>query len=84
MNTTNQEAKTEVWPDKSQLEIERWSKILNADWPRGIARLRSYICSLTLGRDFNEDFDAYIIRRGLVRFMEYARHELLGWQPKPR
>jgi len=39
-------------------------------------RLSGYLCSLTLGRDFNESVDSYFERKGLIEFDVWARQEL--------
>ena len=47
--------------NKSSWEIERWTEIL--DRTNDDQRLRRYLCSLTLGRDFKETSDAYFVRK---------------------
>ncbi len=62
---------------RSQLEIAKWTEIIARDAvsasPR---RLRAYIGSLVLGREFGEATEAYFARKGLTEFIEWADHRL--------
>ena len=61
---------------RSRLEVTKWSSILASQGDKGRERLRSYLCSLALGRDFGETCEDYDKRKGLVEFTTWARGEL--------
>lgn len=60
--------------DRSKLEIERWTKILEKTGD--LERLRRYLGSLVLGREFGETWESYAERQGLVEFEEWANEKL--------
>ena len=72
------DVKTEGWAmDRSQMEIDKWSRIIEHDihgpnHATAVDRLRAYVCSLYLGRDFGETCDAYMERTGMVDFEFWA------------
>jgi hypothetical protein len=39
-------------------------------------RLSAYVCSLALGREFQEKWESYVKRRGMTEFIEWADNEL--------
>ena len=58
-------------------EIQKWERIvkMNIHGPNhttGIERLMSYLCSITMGREFMESCDAYIARTGRKEFCDWA------------
>jgi len=55
----------------SELEIEKWSRIIDKTGKDGIERLNRYIGSLALGRNFKESFDSYLERRELTVFYNW-------------
>ncbi|MDD5084224.1 MAG: PLxRFG domain-containing protein [Candidatus Moranbacteria bacterium] len=60
--------------DKSDWEINRWEKIIVK--PGGKERLRSYLISRSMGREFGEDAEAFYQRSGLTPFKDWARSAL--------
>ena len=67
----------------SKPEIEKWSRIIEKQGAKGVERLRSYVGSLVLGRDFNEKSDAFFKRKGLTEFVNWADQHLKS-QPTPK
>lgn len=58
-------------------EILRWQEIIdrNLHGPNeatGLDRLRTYVCSLMLGRDFGEDVEDYFDRTHRRQFYDWA------------
>jgi len=64
--------------DRSREEIARWTGIIKKTGSRGVERLRRYLGSLALGRDFDETMEAYLERKGLVAFDEWAQDVVHG------
>jgi hypothetical protein len=62
----------------SRLEIEKWTRIIDKTGGAGVERLRGYICSRMLGRDFLESVDTYFERRGISEFYQWAQDNYLG------
>lgn len=58
----------------SQAEIRRWTDIMARDRVNGLDRLRSYLCSMTLGRKFRQSPEEYIASRDLTEFVAWARN----------
>ena len=56
----------------SETMIARWTKILETS-NEGVDRLRRYLCSLVLGREFGEDTEAYYARMEYTQFVNWAR-----------
>jgi len=67
--------KSEV-ENRSQSEIKKWTKILNRPNSDGENRLRRYLASLALGRNFREKVNDYYERRGLTNFINWAYDRL--------
>lgn len=69
--------------NRSDSEIKRWLEYKrnyeSGKWPGGLEafkeRLSGYKASLVLGRDFLEDTDVYLKRKGLTRFWNYNFNE---------
>jgi N12 class adenine-specific DNA methylase/CRP-like cAMP-binding protein len=66
---------------RSDGEIAKWTDILAKQGEKGRERLRAYLGSLALGRDFMETNDDYLARRGLTQFNDWAIKELGGVSP---
>ena len=71
----------------TQTEIEKWKRILDKDisgpnHSTARDRLRAYICSFALGRNFGESADVYIERAGYAPFVEWATDTLSGKNDK--
>ena len=58
-------------------EIDRWTRIIKRQGNKGIERMKTYLCSLSLGRDFGEDVTDYFERKGLTEFRGWARHNYI-------
>ncbi len=63
-------------PNRSELEIERWSKLYQSYKTKGKlkdfrTRLGLYKGSLILGRNFQESSDSYLERKDLTKFMNW-------------
>lgn len=69
--------------DRSDREIERWTKTITSQGEKGIERLRSYVGSLVLGRDYDEKAETYFERKGLTKFVEWARDQKATPKPAP-
>lgn len=67
---------TDKQTDNSHFEIERWEGVLSKDYVNGMTRLRAYVCGLIGGMYPNEDIDQYWIRKDLVRFVHWYRHQV--------
>jgi hypothetical protein len=61
---------------RSDSEIAKWTDILAKHGEKGRDRLRGYLASLTLGRDFQEPVADYLERQGLTRFDAWAMEQL--------
>lgn len=60
----------------SQREIERWTDILQRNYMgEGIDRLRRYVCSMGLGRDFGQSVEEHIENRKLTEFIAWSRKQ---------
>jgi len=57
---------------RSGTEIKKWSSIINSQNEAGRVRLRIYLCSLALGRKFGESCEAFLERKDLDRFYDWA------------
>jgi len=67
----------------STILIQQWTEYkqnyMTGKWPGGIEkfkkRLGTYLCSLVLGRDFQEKTEDYLQRTGLREFFNWAENE---------
>ena len=62
--------------NSSQSEIDKWSRIIDKQGKKGIERLRFYMGSLALGRDFQESMESFLKRKGLAEFDKWAKEKL--------
>jgi len=62
--------------NSSQSEIDKWSRIIDKQGKKGVERLRSYMGSLALGRNFREDMESFLKRKGLIEFNKWAVEKL--------
>lgn len=62
--------------------IGQWTETLKRDTKTGCDRLRAYLASRTLGREFGETGESYLHRTGLTEFYEWARTRLPKEQSK--
>lgn len=61
---------------RSEHAIQRWTEIIEKTGSAGVERLRKYICSLSLGRNFRETCEAFFEREGLTEFNNWAMEQL--------
>ena len=67
----------------SQRLIDDWTTKL-AKNPAKLADLKGFLASLTLGRDFQEEPDAYFERKGLKEFRDWAHPYVTGQKTSPK
>ena len=63
-------------PSRSRSEIDKWESIIKKTGNEGKGRLRGYLGSLVLGREFGESGKVYYDRKGLTPFVSWA-HSVL-------
>lgn len=59
--------------EESDFEIKRWKRRIEKDPQRGKEDLIRYLCSISIGREFNQSADDHFEKRGLTEFDAWAK-----------